>query len=301
LSPPPEPDRSLEEVSPPLRAALLVAGVAVLYSALVLLAFPDRSAQLFAWNIQPPVTAAFMGALYSTGVPLMFLLGRRGTPWIQVRPVIPSLIVLSSTMLLATMIHSDRFIWSNVITWFWTGLYSLYPPVLLLLYARHARRVPSDPPVTVAVVRGLRVLLIGMAAVTGGLGLGFFIAPEAVNPVWPWKLSPLTTRVVGGWLLFLAAALGAMARERDWMAIRLMVPEAALIQLLLLFGVARFRESIHWDSPSGWVYLIALVVGLVMMISVFLVNESRLKKSLASCVRHSRAGGARIPSPSGET
>ncbi len=41
----------MREISRPLRAALFLAGVAVSYAAAVLLLFPARSAQLFAWDI----------------------------------------------------------------------------------------------------------------------------------------------------------------------------------------------------------------------------------------------------------
>jgi hypothetical protein len=78
--------------------------------------FPDRSEDLFTWDIQLPVTAAFLGAMSATGTPLLFLVGRPRTSWLQVRAVLPPFVTVSLGMLVATLLHTDRFIWSSAVT-----------------------------------------------------------------------------------------------------------------------------------------------------------------------------------------
>lgn len=72
-----------------LRFALAIGGIAVLYAAPVLTIFPERSAELFAWDIQPPVTAAFIGAFSASALPLLFLVavheGRRRAAGVAAR------------------------------------------------------------------------------------------------------------------------------------------------------------------------------------------------------------------------
>jgi hypothetical protein len=266
-------------ISGSLRAALVFAGVAVLYAGLVLLIAPADSARLFAWDIQPPVTAAFMGAFYMTAIPMLFVFARRGTPWRHVRPVLPTLFILSATMLIATALHLDRFLWSNAVAWAWAGLYLLYPPLTALLYIQHARGASGPESVVVPVMRGVRPLAFATALAFAGLGLALLVAPARTASFWPWMLTPLTGRVVGGWLLFLSAALAAMGRERDWTSIRLLFPEAALVMLLLLIGVVRFRDSFRWGEPVSWIYVAVMSMGLLVSTTLFVVHEARLRRS----------------------
>jgi hypothetical protein len=261
------------EISRGLRAALAFAGVAVGYASFVLFVFPDRSEDLFAWDIQPPVTAAFFGAFYATAIPLLFLLARPGTRWWQVRPVLPALFTLSTTMLIATALHDDKFLWDRVVAWLWLVLYLVYPPMIAAFYLSHRARDPGPPPVATAVRPWLRPSSIAAAAATGGLGAALFLWPTTVDALWPWTLTPLTARVVGGWLLFMATALLAMGLERDWAAIRPLFLEAAIVLVLLLVGVARFSEEFDWGSPEAWGYLLAVVGGLVVSAVVFLAHE----------------------------
>ena len=261
------------EISRGLRVALIGAGVAVAYAALLLLVFPGDTADLFAWDIQPAVTAAFMGACYAVAVPALFLLGRKGTPWWKVRPILPTLFVLSTTMLIATALHRDRFIWSNAITWAWLILYVLYPVAIVALYVSHQRRGPDRPPVKQPVRGWFRSGALAVAAGGGTLGLLLFVAPTRFGSLWPWTLTPLTGRVVGGWLLFFAAAALLVGREPDWAAIRPIFLESTLVLLLLLTGVARFSDSFDWGRPATWAYVAFVVGGPFASVFVFLTHE----------------------------
>jgi hypothetical protein len=264
----------MRETSFPLRAALFLAGVAVSYAAAVLLLFPTRSEKLFAWDIQPPVTAAFMGAFYLTAIPLLFIVSRRGTRWLRVRPILPTLFTLSTAMLVATILHLELFNRSSIITWFWAGLYLLYPPLIAVLYLQHARSAGApEPAPDPHVMSWLRPSAYGFAIVVGAAGLALMIAPETMARFWPWELTPLTGRVVAGWLLFLASAVAAMGRERDWTAIRLLFPQAALVLTLLLLNAIRFSGSFAWEQPEAWIYVGVVALGLITTVFVYARHE----------------------------
>ena len=259
-------------ISRGLRGALLLAGLAVGYASFVLSVFPDRSADLFAWDIRPPVTAAFMGAMYVTAIPLLFLLARPGTRWRQVRPVLPALLALSSTMLVATLLHTDRFLWSKPITWAWLILYIAYPPLVLSLYVSHARRDAGDGPVAWPVEPWFRASAFLAAAVIGSFGLGLLVLPRTFDALWPWPLTPLTGRVVGGWLVFLATALASLGRERDWDVIRPILAEGPLVFGLLCLGVVRFRDAFDADRLQTWFYVGFVVGGLALTAGLVLTH-----------------------------
>jgi hypothetical protein len=64
-----------------------------------------------------------------------------------------------------------------------------------------------------------------------------------------------------------------MARERDWTAIRLLFPEAALVLTLLLLNVVRFSSSFAWEQPEAWIYVGVVALGLITTGFVFARHE----------------------------
>lgn len=263
------------EVSPLLRAAFVGAGVASVYASAVLTFAPEHTAVLFAWNIQPPMTALFIGAFFAIGVGNQFLLARRGTSWRTARVAMPALFTLSATMLVATALHADRFLWGRPVAWLWLGLYVTYGiavPVFAFTHERRARRHPRPEP-RVAIHRSVSACALAVAAVVGLLGLALMIAPTTVGGLWPWQLTPLTGRVTGGWLLFLAAALIGVAQERDWEAVRPNLPFLSVAGVLLAIGMVRY--PIDWSLPQTWVYGIAVAALTVAPLAVFQAYERR--------------------------
>lgn len=276
----------MPEASRLLRVSMVAAGLAVTYAGFVLFVFPDRSADLFTWDIQPPVTAAYLGAMYATGTPLLFFVGRRGTSWLRVRAVLPPFVTVSVGMLIATLAHADRFIWSSAVTWLWLALYSVFPPLIVYLYVQHQRRVEAEPPPALALGPRFRSAARALGAVVGAYGLGLLAVPTAFDGLWPWPLTPLTGRTVGAWLLSLGVALVAVSLERDWAAIRLIAPQGVLVTVLLLAGVARFADELDWNDVKAWIYLGGLIAALVGGVAVYAAFESRYRKGAS---RHGAA------------
>ena len=58
---------------PAMRGLLGVFSVLTALAVVALFLFPSRTAELFAWTIQPPLTAAFLGAGYAAGCTLVLL------------------------------------------------------------------------------------------------------------------------------------------------------------------------------------------------------------------------------------
>ncbi len=260
---------------------MAAAGLAVTYAAFVLSLFPDRSDDLFSWDIQPPLTAAFLGAMYATGSPLLFLVARRGTPWSRLRPVLPPFVSVSVAMVAATIIHSERFIWSSPVTWLWIALYSVFPPLILYLYLDHQGRTTAEPPPTVELSSRLRTGAKLLAVPLAGYGLGLFLAPDTFDGAWPWPLTPLTARAVGGWLVSLAVALVAVSRERDWLSVRMIARQGILVAALLLVAVVRFHDTVDWDDPASWLFVAGVVAALIGAIGLYAAWERRTKAAAA--------------------
>src|SRR3954463_10513092 len=133
-------------VAPIVPLGLAVLTVALIVVGLPLVVAPARTDRYFAWTIDVPLTAAFLGACYWTAA-LFTLLSAREREWARVRAVMPGILVAGTLILVATLVHIERFAMDTARGWIWVILYAALPAGGLLLLALQ-RRVPgADPPV----------------------------------------------------------------------------------------------------------------------------------------------------------
>ena len=232
-----------------------------------LLVLPGRTEDLFAWTIEPTLTAALLGAAYG-GTLVFFVLALREPVWANMRIVIPAPFVLSTLMLIATAVHEDRFHLRDAalvptgVAWIWTVVYVVVPPALLVLFVVQLRAPGIDPPRTAPMPSWLVVLMgaYGVASVVGGLVL--FVAPEEVVPHWPWTITALTGRALAAWIVALGVAALQGLVERDLRRVRIGLVAFTIIGGLGLLQLVRFHDQVSWDL-GGWLvaaYLLVMAV-----------------------------------------
>ena len=216
---------------------------------------PDDTDEFFAWTIQPPLTAALLGAAFG-GTLVLFALALRETVWANARIVIPAPLTLSTLLLIATLIHLDKFHLDEggvaaVVAWIWLVVYIIVPPVFVVVTVLQLRAPGGDPLRSVPAPSWLRgaMLVYGGAAVIGGAIL--FVIPEEVAPHWPWAITPLTGRAVAAWLVGLGVAGLQAVYEADFRRLRAAVGGFSVIGGLGLLAVARFSDDVDWDV-GGW-------------------------------------------------
>ena len=240
-----------------MRATLLVVAALLLLAGISTFVFADRTDDLFAWTIQPPLTAAFMGAGYWATIALVVLAARAPT-WEHARIAFPSTNLFALLVLGATALHFDRFHQGRPITWAWIAIYVAVPVLLAFFGLREARRKDDRPVRTAPMPLWAPVLLGTQAAVLIPLGVALFAAPETVDSVWPWPLTPLTGRIVGAWLVGLGFGAAHSALERDWQRARPAAATAMLFGALELIALARYSETVDWDDGRTWAYVAML-------------------------------------------
>jgi hypothetical protein len=92
------------------------------------------------------------------------------------------------------------------------------------------------------------------------LGAALFVAPNALAPVFAWKVSPFVTMTIGGWCLGNAWLAWVAARRWEWRLVY------SSLVYLWLFGAAEagvafaFREKLVLAHPIAWLYLGTLAV-----------------------------------------
>ena len=139
------------------RAGVWVLFVLAAANGLFLYFLPGTADTDYAWSIKPGVNAAFIGAGFLAGTLATGLVLWKATRWRSFSLLPPALWVLATTLLVATLIHEDRFKWDYAPTWVWTFVYAVVPLAIPFLVVRQRRVAEPLPPADPA-LRTLRIL-----------------------------------------------------------------------------------------------------------------------------------------------
>ena len=234
----------------------------------VLYGFPERTDELFAWTITPPMTPMTLGAVYLGGA-YFFVRAFRAKAWHTVKSGFVAVGTFASLMGVSTIIHWDRFNHSHVAFWLWAGLYFTTPFLVWGVWAanrgRESRPEPHDlllPPIA-----RLMMEVTGGVAVVSGLFL--FLLPERAIDAWPWQLTPLTSRGLGAVFMLGTAALGVV-RDPRWSSARLMLRVQVFMLTLILVAAARAHADFDSSRVLTWLFLAGFVaaVGSAAFLSI---------------------------------
>lgn len=246
-----------------------VAEAVLVTSAVIpLLLAPARTETTFAWTIQPPVTAAFLGAGYAASLVLV-LVSARQPSWAAARVAVPGVLVFTTVTLAATLLHLDRFNLDSphglarFSAWTWLVVYLLATPVLLALLVGQLRRTAGvDPERRAPLPRWVRVVGGVQTAILIVTGLVLFAAPASAASLWPWPLTPLTARAVAAWLIGIGVTAAHALGENDWARLRAAMPTYALFGGLELAVTLAHAGAVDASRPATWLYG-ALLVSIV--------------------------------------
>jgi hypothetical protein len=257
---------------PAMRVLLGVFSVLTALATGALFVLSETTAESFAWTIEPPLSAAFLGAGYAAGFVLV-VLSMRDPVWAHSRVPVLTIFFFVVLTLSATLLHRDRmhfadeFSGSSMLArgaaWFWLTVYIAIPVAMLILLVRQERAPGTDPPRGHPVPAVLRAALAVESAVLLVVGTLLFVDPTTATSVWPWPLTPFTGRVLAAWLVAfgLGTAIAAVAGDLAWL--RTSTIAYTVFGVLVLVAVARFPATIAWDDPAAWAFLIVAVAVVV--------------------------------------
>jgi hypothetical protein len=254
----------------PVMRALLVAFATLTALAVVALyVLADQTDETFAWTIQPPLTAAFLGAGYAAGFVLV-VLSLRDPVWAHSRVPVLTILVFVVLTLVATVLHWDKMHFSTGgpllaegAAWFWLAVY-VTVPVLMLAFLWPQERAPGvDPEPRHPVPVGLRIALAVESVVLLPIGAVLFVFPARAATLWPWELTPFTARVVAAWLLAFGLATALAAATGDLARLRTATIAYTVFGVLVLGAVLRYASTLAWDDLVTWVFLGVLAAVLV--------------------------------------
>jgi hypothetical protein len=197
-----------------LLAALIVP---ILVAAFIMLfLFPHDTGRLFAWPINPPMSAMVLGATYLGGA-YFFTRVLISNDWRSIRLGFLPVSIFAAILGIATILHWERFNHGHISFILWAFLYFTLPFVIFAYWFLNQRSNSlgmgqNEPKIPLWVRAGIGIL--GSVLVVSSLIL--LIVPEAMIPAWPWTLTPLTARVMAA-MSALAGMVGiGVAVDRSW-------------------------------------------------------------------------------------
>jgi hypothetical protein len=239
---------------------ILAAGIVSFLAGPVLYLFPSDTATYFAWTIQHPLTPVYMGASYITagfGLFLSLLSNR----WSVARTIMPAIVVFALSQFFATMLHISLFHWERPIAWAWLAVYVLAAPAGAAIYFRTERRFQLPEPRDARAGCVLQPVMIAFAAIYALIGVALVFLPGLAGPAWPWSLTLLTARVVGGWLLTVATLAWALARQRALDTAWAILLANLCLSFFVVAGVLWRRADL--DGPAISAVIFFAVFGLL--------------------------------------
>jgi hypothetical protein len=241
-------------MTPGVRAGLVAIASVIFWLGLSLFVFPTHTDDLFAWTIQPPLTAAFLGASYWASTTLAVACASE-REWARGRAFAAPYFIAGVVLLWVTIVHWDRFHMDAVTGWLWLILYAIFPPSVLMLLGRQLRTPGREPARGPRIAPPLLALIGLQGAVMIALGTALVVAPGDADSLWPWQLTPLTGRAIGTFVLAQGVLSLTVCREGDWSRVRPAMLQNVVVGALDLLAVARFSDTLDWDTAGAWLYL----------------------------------------------
>jgi hypothetical protein len=268
-------------VAPAMRRLLYVAALLVFLAGVQLYVFPLRTDRYFAWTIDSPMTAVFLGASYWSAVGLE-VGAARAARWSGARIAVPAVFVFTTVTLVVTLAHLDSFhldgdlpFGTRAVTWAWLAIYAAVP-LLMVAATVSQRRESTAVPAPGGLPGAVRAVLVALAAVLLGLGAALLVAPGWADGAWPWPLTPLTGRAIGAWLVGLGTAAAHARVLDDRASLRPLGITGVVFGALQVVALARHGDELDWGSAPAAVYLAVLSV--LTVVSAWSLLPSRLSR-----------------------
>ena len=265
-----------DRILPATRIILIIVVPFLLLAFLILYLFPPTSGERFAWQIKPNMTALLIGSGYLSGA-YQFIFTIFGRRWHRVSLAFPPVVAFTIFMLLATILHWDRFDIRHFPFQVWLVLYVISPFLITFIWLRNRVTDPGTPePDDLRVPDLARFGFFGFGVVGLLMMALLFLTPQTLIDVWPWKLTPLTARIMGGWLGLLGVGGFVTGRETRWSAWRIPVQSITLWAILILVGAwlnpLDFAPAGMWN-PFSVGMLLSVIAMLVFQVSLELMRK----------------------------
>jgi hypothetical protein len=247
---------------------LLFAGFAALALTAGALLFigSEHTDRWFSWDIKPPLTAAFLGAAYWAAFVLLAWTARRRW-WEDAQATVVPVLLIAVLLLVATLVHLDKFDLDSLAGWFWLIAYICVPPLMGLLIWQQLSVEPQarepDPGAGAVAPPWLRILLGLEGVVMLCAGAALYVAPVGANELWPWVVTPLTARAMAAFVIGFGAAATWAALHPRLRGLEGSAYAYATLGALELVALARYRDTLEASSAGETAFIVFAVLVLL--------------------------------------
>jgi hypothetical protein len=262
-------ETNIRPLTPLFQKFLYLATFLTFAAGVPLFLLSGQTEHYFAWTINPPLTAAWLGATFWASSVIVFLAARQPV-FAKLRPAMPGGLLFVWLMLGATALHLDRFHLDRVNGWAWVAVYFTVPPALTYILWQQFRAPGGDPPRTAPLPAWLR---LAFAAYAVAILLGLYLAPQTTAVIWPWTLPPLAARAVAAWLIPLGVIAAQIVWENDFGRIQAVMVGAIVFAILHFIVVIRYVALIDWGNPLAWLYLLLLISTLAVALYGWMAGQ----------------------------
>ena len=253
-------------------SAIIIPFLVVAFGILYLL--PDHTQELFAWTIRPRMTSMMLGAAYLGGA-YFFVCTATFARWHWVKVGFLPVTTFATFLGIATLLHWNSFNHSHISFFAWVILYFTTPFLVLGAWLRNRNTDPGTPDAHDFIVpRSVRFVIGMIGLITLLISILLFLQPDLMIRVWPWKLTPLTARVMGS--LFALTGVGevCIALDARWSAVRIalqsqMIGVAAIVVAIFVCWSNFDQANIFtWGFVGGMLFLLIASPMLYLWIEV---------------------------------
>ncbi|MBA3871287.1 MAG: hypothetical protein ABI970_16665 [Chloroflexota bacterium] len=243
---------------------------------------PTETKTLFAWEIKPTMTAMMLASAYIGGA-YFFARALFAKKWHWIALGFLPVTAFASAMCVATILHWDRFIHENISFVVWVALYFTTPFLVIATWFRNRRTDPGTPDAhDILFPQPVRYAVGALGVVTLLISLLLFISPNLMISVWPWTLTPLTARVVGG-MFALPGVLGLyMAIDGRWSSSRITLESQIVSIAFILLAAVLSWSNFNPSSPATWLFVGGMAFLLVALPILYYTMQMRLKREAST-------------------
>ena len=257
-----------------------VAGLVIpfLVVAFIILYFLNgHTEKLFAWEIKSPMTSMMLGSAYAGGIYYFtgVILTRQ---WHRIKVGFIPVTIFASILNVTTILHWDKFNHGTLPFFAWVSLYFTTPFIIFGLWLSNRRQDTNQPDTGEAIIPPIIRIIIGsIGATTLAIAIFLFLNPSLMIQLWPWTLTPLTSRVMAA-MFSLPGMVGlGMAMDSRWSSAQVILQSQGFSIFLILVAVLRDQSAFNWSTPGSWLFTIGLA-GMLAGIVAFYGYFTRLQK-----------------------
>lgn len=211
------------------------------------------------------------GIYYFTGV----ILTRQ---WHRIKVGFIPVTIFASILNVTTILHWDKFNHGTLPFFAWVSLYFTTPFIIFGLWLSNRRQDTNQPDTGEAIIPPIIRFIIGAIGVTTlAIAIFLFLNPSLMIQLWPWTLTPLTSRVMAA-MFSLPGMVGlGMAMDSRWSSAQVILQSQGFSIFLILVAVLRDQSAFNWSTPGIWLFTIGLA-GMLAGIVAFYGYFARLQK-----------------------